>query len=165
MQIENIPITALFPYEKNPRKNDNAIGPVAESIKRYGFLVPIVIDKHNVIAAGHTRLLAAKQLGLTEVPCVRAEHLTKEQIREFRLVDNKTAEFASWDKAYLSFELDAIAADLSAFGFDYGDLIPDANFEPGNEDEQQALDRRLAPEVVCPHCGESFSYDPIRLKN
>ncbi len=91
MIIEDIPISAVKPYEKNPRKNENAVNGVAESIKKFGFQQPLVIDKDGVIVAGHTRYKAALQLGLDTVPCVRANDLTPEQIKAYRILDNKSA--------------------------------------------------------------------------
>lgn len=95
MDVKNFPLTDLKPYEKNPRKNDNAVNAVANSIKQFGFKVPIVIDADNVIICGDTRYKAAQKLGLESVPCVVADDLTPEQIKAFRLVDNKTAELSS----------------------------------------------------------------------
>ena len=119
MNIVEKKVEELIPYENNPRINENAVGAVAESIKNFGFRVPIVIDGQNVIAAGHTRLLAAKALGMKTVPCVVADDLTEEQIRAFRLADNKTAELASWDFGKLEEELGAISdIDMGAFGFE-----------------------------------------------
>ena len=118
MNIVQIPLTELRPYERNPRKNDNAVAAVAESIKQYGFLVPLVISAGNEIIAGHTGYKAAQTLGLATVPCVIADELTDEQARAFRLVDNKVSEIAEWDVELLPLELADIAADLSAFGFD-----------------------------------------------
>lgn len=114
MKIENI-----TPYEKNPRKNDEAVKYVAESIKEFGFKVPIVIDKDNVIVAGHTRYKAAKKLKLSEVPCIIADDLTDEQVKAFRLADNKVAEKAEWDFDLLNEELEELAGfDMDLFGFD-----------------------------------------------
>jgi len=121
MNIQQLKLSELRPYERNPRKNDAAVGPVAESIKQYGFLVPLVITAEHEIIAGHTRYKAAKRLKLKTVPCVIADELTPEQIKAFRLVDNKTAEFAEWDAELLTLELADIAVDLSAFGFDLPD--------------------------------------------
>lgn len=84
-------ITDITPYGKNPRKNDEAVKYVAESIKQFGFKVPIVIDRNGVIVAGHTRYKAAKKLSMTEVPCIVADDLTDDQIKAFRLADNKVA--------------------------------------------------------------------------
>ncbi|MCL2298520.1 MAG: ParB N-terminal domain-containing protein [Firmicutes bacterium] len=129
MNIQHLKLAELRPYERNPRKNDAAVGPVVESIKQYGFLVPLVITAEHEIIAGHTRYKAAKRLKLKTVPCVVADELNEEQIRAFRLVDNKTAEFAEWDAELLPLELADIAADLSAFGFE----LP----EPGEPEEKE----------------------------
>ena len=118
MQIVEKKVTELKAYEKNPRKNDNAVGPVAESIKEFGFKVPIIVDKDNVIVAGHTRLKAAKKLGMKTVPCVVADDLTPEQIKAFRLADNKVSEFAEWDMDFLTPELKEIDFDMALFGFE-----------------------------------------------
>lgn len=111
-------IKELKPYEKNPRKNDSAVDAVAESIKEFGFKNPIIIDKDGVIVAGHTRLKAAKKLGLEEVPTIMADDLSEEQVKAFRLADNKTAELAGWDFILLDSELKSLGEiDMSAFGF------------------------------------------------
>ena len=121
MQIVEKRLGELQPYDNNPRKNDGAVPYVAESIKRYGFKVPIVIDKDGVIVAGHTRYLASIELGLDTVPCIVADDLTEEQIREFRLVDNKVSEFAGWDIDMLTFELEDMDFDYETFGFELED--------------------------------------------
>ena len=119
MQIIEKSITEITPYEKNPRKNDEAVEYVANSIKEFGFKVPIVIDKNGVIVAGHTRYKAAQELGLEKLPCVIADDLTEEQVKAFRLADNKVGELAEWDFDLLSEELDGIFdIDMSDFGFD-----------------------------------------------
>lgn len=119
MKIINLKIDVLKPYDKNPRKNKEAVKYVAESIKKFGFKQPIVIDKNNVIVCGHTRLLAAKQLGLKEVPCILADDLTEEQINAYRLVDNKTNEFAEWDNELLKEELFKLPSlNMKLFGFE-----------------------------------------------
>ena len=119
MEIIYKKVDELVPYEKNPRKNDIATDYVAESIKEFGFKVPIVIDKNNVIVAGHTRLKAAKRIGLEEVPCIVADDLTPEQVRAYRLADNKTGEMAQWDLDLLEDELKALEDDFNMeyFGF------------------------------------------------
>ena len=119
MKIVNIKIEDLKPYEKNPRKNDKAIDYVANSIKEFGFKVPLVVDKNNVIVAGHTRYQASKKLGLKELPCLVADDLTDEQIKAFRIADNKTNEMAEWDDALLGEELKDLIDnfDMSQFGF------------------------------------------------
>ena len=109
----------IKPYEKNPRKNDNAVEYVANSIKEFGFQQPIVIDKDGVIVAGNTRYKASKKLGLDKVPCIVADDLTDEQIKAYRLADNKVSELAEWDIDLLGEELEGIFdIDMSDFGFD-----------------------------------------------
>lgn len=112
-------IEEISPYENNPRNNDEAVDAVAESIQEFGFKIPIVISGDNVVVAGHTRIKAAKKLGMKEVPCIVADDLNEEQIRAFRLADNKSAEIATWDEEKLEQELAQIMnIDMSVFGFD-----------------------------------------------
>ena len=109
----------IKPYEKNPRKNDNAVEYVANSIKEFGFQQPIVIDKDGVIVAGHTRYKASKKLGLDKVPCIVADDLTDEQIKAYRLADNKVGESAKWDEGLLGTELSEILnINMELFDFD-----------------------------------------------
>ena len=109
----------IKPYEKNPRKNDNAVEYVANSIKEFGFQQPIVIDKDGVIVAGHTRYKASKKLGLEKVPCIVADDLTDEQIKAYRLADNKVGESAKWDEGLLGAELSEILnINMELFDFD-----------------------------------------------
>ena len=124
MEIINKKLSELKPYEKNPRLNDEAVKYVANSIKEFGFKVPIIIDKNNVIVAGHTRYKASKELGLKEVPCIVADDLNEEQIKAFRLADNKVSEMAEWDFNILGEELGDLSFDMSEFGFD-GDVFDD----------------------------------------
>lgn len=128
MNIVNLKLSELKPYEKNPRKNDEAVKYVAESIKKFGFKVPIVVDKDNVIVAGHTRYKAAKKLGLTEVPVIIADDLNDAQIKAFRLADNKTGEFAEWDEDLLWEELQELQnmnMSMDVFGFEEFDIEDD----------------------------------------
>lgn len=119
MKVVEMNINDLIPYENNPRINDNAVDKVVESIKQFGFKVPIIIDKDNVIVAGHTRHKAAKTLKLKTVPCVVADDLTDEQVKALRLADNKVSEFAEWDFTLLEQELAELDDwDMSDFGFD-----------------------------------------------
>lgn len=117
-----INIKDLIPYENNPRFNDNAVDAVVASIKEFGFKVPIIVDKNNVIIAGHTRLKAAQKLGLEEVPVIVADDLTEEQIKAFRLADNKVSELAEWDFSKLEAELNGLEIDMTAFNFDMKEL-------------------------------------------
>ena len=123
MQIIEKKIDEIIPYINNPRNNDAAVETVAASIKEFGFKQPIVIDKAGVIVAGHTRHKAAKRLGLATVPCIMADDLTEQQIKAYRLADNKVAELATWDAELLTIELDAITElDMIEFGFEsFGD--------------------------------------------
>ena len=119
MQIIYKPIAEVLPYDRNPRNNDGAVDAVAASIKEFGFKVPIVIDKDGTIVCGHTRVKAAKKLGMDEVPCIVADDLSDEQIKAFRLADNKTSELADWDMELLAMEMDDIFnIDLEQFGFE-----------------------------------------------
>lgn len=105
VDMEYVDINSLVPYDWNPRDNEAAVDSVAESIRTFGFLIPVVVDQDDVLVAGHTRVEAAKQLQLTEVPAIRASHLTDDQINAFRLIDNKVAELAKWDFDLLSGEI------------------------------------------------------------
>lgn len=118
MIVHDIPIDNLIPYEKNPRRNDKAVQYVAKSIEVFGFKVPLVIDKNNVVVCGHTRLKAAKKLGIEQVPCIIADDLSKEQIKAFRLADNKVSEQAEWEWDLLDDEISGILdLDMGEFGF------------------------------------------------
>lgn len=136
MNIKNISVKDLIPYEKNTKKHDDAqINNVAESIKQYGFVQPIVIDKNNVVVIGHCRLLAAKKLKMQEVPCVCVDDLTDEQVKALRIVDNKSNE-SPWDFDFLADELADL--DLSDFDFDFG---------IEEEEEETEIVEDEAPEV------------------
>ena len=127
MQIHEICIHDLKAYENNPRKiPEESINAVAASIKEFGFKVPVIIDKDNVIVAGHTRILAAEKLGIEKVPCIIADDLTPEQIKAFRLADNKVSELSGWDFEKLEIELEEsnLSFNMADFGFD----SPDFNF-------------------------------------
>ena len=133
MEIINKKISELKPYKNNPRNNKEAVKYVANSIKEFGFKVPIIIDKNNEIIAGHTRLEASKKLGLKEVPCIIADDLTEEQVKAFRLADNKVSEIAEWDFDLLEQELaDIQDIDMSMFDFDLSSL--------DNEEEKEIIE-------------------------
>lgn len=175
LNVKEISIDLLQEYENNPRFNDNAVDKVMESIKEFGFKVPIIIDKDNVIIAGHTRYKAAKELGLEKVPCLIADDLTPEQVKAFRLADNKVSEFSSWDQDKLYselMELQTMDFNIESFGFESsgisttttgneleesdGDINPDSNFNYKeqygvivmckNEAEQEEIYSRLLEE-------------------
>ena len=126
LEIKYKKINEINPYENNPRCNDEAVDFVANSIKEFGFKVPIIVDGNNIIVAGHTRYKASLKLGLEEVPCIVADDLSEEQIKAFRLADNKTSEIATWDEALLEKELADLTGlfDMGDFGFE---LLEDDN--------------------------------------
>lgn len=139
MEIIQMDIEDLKTYENNPRNNDEAVDKVANSIAEFGFKVPIIVDKHNVIIAGHTRLRASKKLGLQTVPVIQANELSEEQVMAFRLADNKTSEFAEWDMDKLDLELQALRDfdfDMESMGFsedDFADMDYDMEIKtPGS---------------------------------
>lgn len=157
-KIVMLPVSEVRPYDKNPRKNTNAVKFVKASIEQFGFKVPIIIDSNRVIVCGHTRLLAAKSLGMSEVPCIMADDLTDDQIRAFRLADNKVGEFAEWDMDLLGDELDAIA---DACDIDMGDF----GFDLSGDDEETEIVEDEVPEEVEPVCkkGEIWQLGEHRL--
>lgn len=124
MNINWVPLGEIHPYEKNPRQNEDAVQYVANSIKEFGWKQPIVVDKDGVIIAGHTRYKAAQKLGLEKVPVITADDLTEEQVKAYRLADNKTGEFAQWDMDLLNQELgDILDLNMDDFGFqNVGDI-------------------------------------------
>lgn len=163
MEIIAKKLTELKPYENNPRHNDNAVQYVRNSIEEFGFRVPLVIDKDNVIVCGHTRYKAAVQMGLAEVPCILADDLTEDQINAFRLADNKTQELAEWDWNKIGIELDAITGiDMSLMGFeeflnnaDPGEL-PKKKLGGGIEIDLDSFgDEEFT--YICPCCGFRFN--------
>lgn len=158
IKVEYLALNDIKPYENNPRFNDNAVKYVANSIKEFGFKVPIIIDQNNVIVAGHTRLKAAEKLNLEKVPCIRASNLNAEQIKAFRIAENKVSEFSDWDMKKLEVELEDINFDMSNFGIiDIGDIdefglsdriIPkDSNFVEEEKPQRS---------ITCPYCHKEF---------
>lgn len=175
MQVIDRPLADIRPYENNPRENMDAVEKVAESIKQFGFQQPIVVDKAGVIIAGHTRYLAAQQLGFETVPVVVAD-LSEEKARAYRLADNRVAEYSYWDYDKLEQELNALgnadfgAEALESLGFDLpddaftdDDVTNDTDDDGGNEDklgtdgndgnEFQPISENLKTQHVCPKCG------------
>lgn len=124
-QIVTVAIEDITPYDNNPRLNDEAVEKVKESIEEFGFLVPLVLDGDGVIITGHTRFLALKELGKKNISAIYATHLTEEQVKAYRLADNKVAEFSTWDEAKLAEEmqqLQSMGVDLSTTGFSKAEL-------------------------------------------
>lgn len=150
MKLEKRLLVEIAPYPNNPRRNDNAVESVAESIKQCGYIAPIIVDEDGVILAGHTRYKALQKLGRTECEVVVKEGLSEEQKRKYRLLDNKTGELAGWDFEKLETELDGLDFGDFDFGFDTGnfeweDLVEDA--EPKEKEPKK---------IQCPNCGEWF---------
>lgn len=144
MNIKTVLASELIPYARNPRKNDQAVDAVAASIKEFGFKQPIVVDKDNVVVAGHTRLKAAQKLGIESVPVVVADDLTPEQIKAYRILDNKVGEKAEWDFELLKLELDEMDLNLEDFDVEFGVLdleviteIKEDDYELPSEDKIQ----------------------------
>ena len=157
MTVQEISIQDLKPYKNNPRRNDKAVDAVVKSIRQFGFKEPIVIDKDNVIVCGHTRLKAAQKLKLEKIPCVIADDLTPEQIKAFRLIDNKTAELAEWDFDMLNKELANIEIpdfDISEFDFKIKNFSDaEETFKNFDENVSKAKEKKV---IVCPKCGEEI---------
>ncbi len=151
MEIVYKKIEDLKPYANNPRFNDDAVEYVKNSIKEFGFKVPMVIDKNNEIVAGHTRYKASLELGLEEVPCIIADDLSEEQIKAFRLVDNKVSEQSSWDFELLEEELEKLNIDMTEFGFDDDFDVLDEDFVPDTE-----ITKEKNKTIVCPNCGKEI---------
>ena len=153
MQIIERKISELKPYANNPRLNDAAVDAVAASIKEFGFKNPIIVDSDGEIIAGHTRLKAAQKLKMKTVPVIIADDLTPEQVKAFRLADNKVGELAGWDFEKLDLELAEIDLDMSQFGF--GD---EEEFEPKEAPEDfKEFDEDIPTKYKCPKCGYEWS--------
>ena len=141
MDVISMAISDIKPYPNNPRKNDDAVTATANSIKEFGWQQPIIVDKDNIIIAGHTRYKAAKQLNMDKVPVVVAKNLSKEQVKAYRLADNKTGEIAVWDYEFLDDELaNIIDFDMEDFGFEQ--IKNDVNIDDifFDDEEQQKKD-------------------------
>src|SRR5690554_1079775 len=145
LKIQNKLVDELIEYDNNPRLNDEAVDVVAKSIKEFGFKVPVIIDENNIIVAGHTRVKACKRLGIKEVPCIIADDLTDDQLKAFRLADNKTHEFALWDDEKLSKELEAIKMDMFQFGFeDLDNLAENEVFDDEFNEDDYIIEKAYA---------------------
>ena len=169
LQIEYIDIDKLIPYINNPRINDNAVDKVAGSIAEFGFKNPIIIDKDNVIVAGHTRLLASRKLDLKEVPVIKVEDLTEQQVKAFRIADNKTSEFAEWDMELLEIELEDLDDLFTGFDMkELDDMIPDdtETVEDDYDEElpEEPISKRGDIWLLGKHrlmCGDSTKEDDV----
>ena len=165
MKVELINIGRVIPYARNPRKNEAAIGKVAASIKEYGFRQPIVVDEEMVIIAGHTRLQAAQQLGLSKVPIHIASGLSPAQVKAYRLADNRTGQEAEWDDELLAIELGELAEDgfdLDLTGFD-GDELENLLAEIGEAGLTDDDEVPEAPEIPATKSGDIWVLGDHRL--
>lgn len=169
MQITNKKISNLKEYENNPRDNTQAVDAVANSIKEFGFKVPIIVDNQNIIIAGHTRYKAAISLGLEEVPCIVASDLTPEQVKAFRLADNKVGEIATWNLDMLKKELEDIdGLDMSLFGFEEElpvDEVYEDDFDPNEHITETPFSLYGDIYILGNHrlqCGDSTKLEDIK---
>ncbi len=156
-QIEWVPISTPKPYPNNPRINKKAIEVVKQSIREYGFRNPILIDKHDVIINGHTRIEAAYQLGMKKVPVLRAPDLTQAQVKGLRLMDNKSSEYSTWDKELLKSELEDLnklefPEDLTGFTTEELDIT----LNRIKQDEAESVKKLGHIEITCPKCKHRF---------
>jgi ParB-like chromosome segregation protein Spo0J len=163
MRVAMMPILEIIPYARNPRIPGMAVSKVKVSLKEFGWRQPIVVDQDRVIVVGHTRYLAALELGWTEAPVHVAENLTPSQCKAYRIADNRTAQEATWDTELLSLEMEDLQAlefDLELTGFDAEELagmaitLPDEQEAPADFKE---VDENIETEHTCPRCGYSFS--------
>jgi DNA modification methylase len=168
LEVKYLKLEKLNPYANNARDNGKAIDKVASSIKNYGFKNPILIDSNNEIIAGHTRLLAAKKLGLKEVPTILVDDLTPEQVKAFRIADNKTAEYAEWNFELLAQEMEELKLadyDLSLTGFDMSEaekLMDDFNKDNESKEDEFDVDAAL-PENPITQKGDIWLLGKHRL--
>lgn len=152
MKIKILKIEEIKEYANNPRKVDKSVKALIKSIKQFGFRIPLVVDKDNIIVCGHARVIAAKKLGLKELPCVIVTDLTEEQIRAYRIADNQVAAYATWDEEQLQAELDALGLDLSDYGFEIGKELENsaAEIQVTDFDDTEF-------DTECPYCGFRFN--------
>lgn len=161
LQLQYLPISALVPYDRNPRTHsEEQVAQVADSIRQFGWTNPVLIDEQGSIIAGHGRVLAAQRLGIDKVPCIRLTELTDAQRRAYVIADNKLALNAGWDPLLLKLELGELREaefDLALTGFsdaEFDALMFDGNFSPGGAAQQGRLDQKK--KITCPHCGLDF---------
>ena len=151
MEVKLVKIVDIRPYDRNPRNNDGAVDAVAASIQEFGWQQPIVVDRDGVIIAGHTRYKAAQKLKCKEVPVVVAENLTDEQVKAYRLADNKTGELAGWDFSALEEELAGLAEiDMQQFGFE-----PETDEEESAPRAEAAYHENVSVVVECENDAEA----------
>lgn len=163
MNIEMMSAEKLIPYERNPRRNEEAVSKVMGSLKEYGFRQPIVVDENNIIIVGHTRLKAAQRLGIKEVPVHVAEGLTEQQKKAYRIADNRIAEEAVWDDELLRLEIEELhneKYDLEGLGFDpheIENLLYKNQIEEKIPPDFTEYDEDIETNHTCPRCGYEWS--------
>ena len=165
LKVETWSIDRLIPYARNPRRNDEQVDRMASAIREFGFRIPIVAKSDGSVVDGHLRLKAAQKLGLTEVPVALADELTEAQVKAFRILANKSANWAEWEPDLLKLELQELQEldfNLELTGFDaeeLGDIWLDGDggdFDPDEDAEATRLDETTPKMVTCPHCGHVF---------
>ena len=157
MELKTVDLKEIHPYPNNPRKNDGAVKAVAESIRQCGYVAPIIVDENMEILAGHTRYKALKSIGGGQIQIIVREGLTEDQKRKYRLLDNKTNEFAEWDFDLLGEELDGLDFDGFDFGFDFDEEEPTQEYTATGAEEietEDYADEKFKCE--CPRCGFKF---------
>lgn len=166
MTVVERPIESIAPYAFNPRKTDRAVDAVAESISRFGFKQPLVVDANGSIVCGHVRYYAAKRLGMTSVPCVLADDLDEDELKAYRLLDNKLSELSCWDPELLSEELDDLdpAYDFSAFGVNFDEDVFPAIEKKLREENGAFLDDEEEEEPNAFRAPYPDEEDPIERK-
>jgi len=159
MEVKHLKVSDLIPYKNNSRTHsEEQINQIASSINEFGFTNPILIDVNKNIIAGHGRVMAAKKLGLEEVPIITLEGLTKAQIKAYVIADNQLALNAGWDLDTLKLEIEhlkEVEFDISLLGFDDLSFLY-SDFEPASEEDQGKLDQLEPKWIACPHCGKEF---------
>ena len=150
MKVQQMSIQEIVPYENNARFNDEAVGYVKNSIKEFGFQQPIVVDKDNVIIAGHTRYKAAREIGMKTVPAIVADDLTEEQVKAYRLADNKTGEIAEWDFDKLLVELKDLELNSELDMADFGFLEQDEPQSMADKIKENPIDSNLFDTFLIP---------------
>lgn len=162
LKIQNLKTDSLIPYARNAKKHDDAqVALIAGSIREFGFNVPVAVrGEPPTIVAGHGRVLAARKLGMAEVPCVRLDHLTDVQMRAYILADNKLAEKGGgWDEEMLRLEVEELAeldVDLGEIGFEADELLPQHEDTESPSDFPEA-DESIPTDYCCPKCNYKWS--------
>ena len=163
LKVEQWPIDKLIPYARNPRKNDAQVDRMVSAIKEFGFRIPVVARSDGSVVDGHLRLKAAQKLGLKEVPVALADELNEAQVKAFRLLANKSANWAEWDDELLKLELEELKDmdyDLHLTGFDDWEMnhldIENVDMDAFFEEKPEGEKEEKIKTAICPHCGKEF---------